>query len=270
MRWSRSPDRRTRWFGRIRKTLDRRRLVRRLRSRRIDVTINPRWDFDHYGALEITRSLGAPVRLGFAEADERVRPSVFTRVVDVPADEHEALKALHLLPEVHAHGRSDLQHPRWYTAADERAAEELVAAAAGAPLIAFGIGADEARKVWPPERFAHCAKTLCEAFGAVAVIVGSRADSVAAARVAAIAPNCINLAAATSLPVAAAVIARAALFIGNDAGPMHLAAAAGVPIVEIRCHPRAGAPEHRYSPARFGPRRTSDHAATGRPGGRVH
>lgn len=247
------PDRRSRRFGRAQKALDRRRLVRRLRSCRMDMTINPRWDFDHYGALEIIRSLGAPVRLGFAEADKRVQPSVFTRVVEVPADEHEALKPLHLLPEADVRARSDLKHPRWFSAADERAADELVAAA-DAPLIVFGIGADEGRKVWPPERFARCAETLCERFGAVAVIVGSKADSGSAARFATIAPNCINLAGATSLPVAAAVIARAALFVGNDAGPMHLAAAAGVPIVEIRCHPRAGAPEHRYGPERFGPR----------------
>jgi heptosyltransferase-2 len=44
------------------------------------------------------------------------------------------------------------------------------------------------------------------------------------------------------------------LFVGNDAGPMHLAAAAHVPIVEVRCHPRSGQPAHRYGPARFGPR----------------
>ena len=34
---------------------------------------------------------------------------------------------------------------------------------------------------------------------------------------------------------------------------MHLAAAAGVPVIEISCHPLGGAPEHENSPLRFGP-----------------
>jgi heptosyltransferase-2 len=64
----------------------------------------------------------------------------------------------------------------------------------------------------------------------------------------------VNLAGTTPLPVVAAVIARSVLFVGNDSGPMHLAAAARVPVVEITCHPHSGGLEHRYSPARFGPR----------------
>ena len=247
------PDRRTRWFGRIRRAVDRYRLIRRLRRRRIDVLIVPRWDFDHYGALKIARRSGAPLRLGFAETTKRSEPEAFTRVVDAPADEHEALKPLRLLPAVHQRDWSELEHPQWFTAEDERAADKLLASADG-PLIVFGIGADEARKVWPAERFALSAVALCEAFRAVAVVVGSRDDGQAASRFAAIAPTCINLAGATTLPVAAAVIARAMLFVGNDAGPMHLAAAAHVPVVEIRCHPRSGQPAHRYGPARFGPR----------------
>ncbi len=34
------------------------------------------------------------------------------------------------------------------------------------------------------------------------------------------------------------------MFIGNDAGPMHLAAAAGVPVIEISCHPKDGSLSH--------------------------
>ncbi|MGD0198643.1 MAG: glycosyltransferase family 9 protein [Solirubrobacteraceae bacterium] len=246
------PDRRTRWFGRTRQAFDRYRLERQLRSRQIDVMIVPRWDVDHYGALKVLRSLQAPVRVGFAEADKRYRRSALTRVVGAPAAEHEALKALRLLPQADHRDWSQLEHPLWYAAEDARAADRLLASAEG-PLIVFGIGADEARKVWPAERFARSAVVLCEAFGAVAVIVGGPADRAAAARFAVIAPDSINLVGATSLPVAAAVIARAALFVGNDAGPMHLAAAARVPIVEIRCHPQSGQAEHRYSSARFGP-----------------
>lgn len=246
------PDRRTRWFGRLRRMADGRRLSRELRRRQIEMTIIPRWDFDYYGALKIARRSGATVRLGFAETARRSHATVFTRVVEAPAEEHEALKPLRLLPAIHPRDWSELKHPQWFTAEDTRVADTLLASA-DRPLIVFGIGADEARKVWPVERFALSALALCEAFEAVAVIVGSRDDGPAATRFSAMAPKCINLAGATTLPVAAAVIARAMLFVGNDAGPMHLAAAAQVPIVEIRCHPSSCQPQHRYSQARFGP-----------------
>jgi heptosyltransferase-2 len=43
------------------------------------------------------------------------------------------------------------------------------------------------------------------------------------------------------------------LFIGNDSGPLHLAVAAGIPVVEISCHPADGDPNGENSPDRFGP-----------------
>ncbi len=247
------PDRRTRWFGRVRRAADGLRLARRLRRRAIDVIIVPRWDLDHYGAIAIARRSRAPVRLGFTHAAIGSNAKSLTSTVDAPADEQEALKPLRLLPSGHQHDWADLEHPVWYAPEDAAVADSLLASA-DRPLIVFGIGADEARKVWPAERFAMSALALCETFDALAVVIGSRDDGAAAARFAAIAPQCLNLAGATTLPVAAAVIARAVLFVGNDAGPMHLAAAAQVPIVEIRCHPQSGPRGHRYSPARFGPR----------------
>lgn len=247
-----APDRRTRWFGRLRRLADRERLVRRLQQRPIDLLIVPRWDFDYWGALRVARRLHAPASVGFAEAAKSLRRPVFTRVVEAPMGEHEAHKPLRLLPQGEQHGGGALEHPVWYSESDVAAADELLAHVDG-PLIVFGIGAGEARKVWPAERFAQTAVELCRAFGAVAVVVGGRTDRLAAARFAAIAPDCVNLTAGTPLPVVAAVIARSALFVGNDSGPMHLAAAAHVPVVEISCHPRTGGSDHRYSPTRFGP-----------------
>jgi len=63
----------------------------------------------------------------------------------------------------------------------------------------------------------------------------------------------INTAGRTTLRQAAALMQRCALYVGNDTGPMHLAAAAGLRVVEISCHPRDGSRAHPQSPARFGP-----------------
>jgi ADP-heptose:LPS heptosyltransferase len=46
-------------------------------------------------------------------------------------------------------------------------------------------------------------------------------------------PGALDLVGMLSLPEAAAVLRRSALFIGNDSGLMHLAAAAGAPTVGL-------------------------------------
>ena len=43
------------------------------------------------------------------------------------------------------------------------------------------------------------------------------------------------------------------MYVGNDTGPMHMASALGVPVIEISCHPANGLPAHERSPLRFGP-----------------
>jgi lipopolysaccharide heptosyltransferase II len=57
----------------------------------------------------------------------------------------------------------------------------------------------------------------------------------------------------TTLRQTAAVLKYCKLFIGNDTGPMHLASAVGVPVIEISAHPRDGSLSHHNSPYRFGP-----------------
>uniref|UniRef100_UPI0022EB7841 glycosyltransferase family 9 protein n=1 Tax=Falsiroseomonas oryzae TaxID=2766473 RepID=UPI0022EB7841 len=86
----------------------------------------------------------------------------------------------------------------------------------------------------------------------IAVLGGpGGAERAMAAPVLAALPQAVDLVGALSLPEAAAVLRRAALFIGNDSGLMHLAAAAGAPTLGLfgqsdsreygPCGPRAAA-----------------------------
>jgi len=53
-----------------------------------------------------------------------------------------------------------------------------------------------------------------------------------------------------------ALMKKSKLFIGNDSSGMHFASAAGIPIIEISCHPLGGKKNHPNSPVRFGPYKT--------------
>ena len=85
---------------------------------------------------------------------------------------------------------------------------------------------------WEPGRWAELADALVARYGAQILLVGTPADGADLVE-AAMASRCRNLAGLTTVPELAALLARCDLFIGADSGVMHLAAAAGVPLVAL-------------------------------------
>jgi ADP-heptose:LPS heptosyltransferase len=126
--------------------------------------------------------------------------------------------------------------PVTWTAPEDRARAAALLPA-DRPVIALGPTANWLPKVWPAERFAALFQALAAGPlpGAVPVIfAGSGPDEAAmAAPLRAALPGAIDLTGKLALPEVAACLARAALYIGNDSGLMHLAAAAGVPTLGL-------------------------------------
>jgi ADP-heptose:LPS heptosyltransferase len=119
----------------------------------------------------------------------------------------------------------------WTAPADVQRIAEILA---DAPVIALAPTANWLPKVWPPERFAAFFHRMAGP-DTRAVILGGPGEaerSMAAPLLAAL-PDAIDLVGRLSLPEAAACLERAALFIGNDSGLMHLAAAAGTPTIGL-------------------------------------
>ena len=90
------------------------------------------------------------------------------------------------------------------------------------------------RKRWSVERFAKVADGLADGADIRIVIMGGKDDAPAAAELASrTRAPIINAVGQTSLGETAALARRCALFIGNDSSPLHIAAAAGTPVVGI-------------------------------------
>jgi len=91
-----------------------------------------------------------------------------------------------------------------------------------------------AAKQWPPERYAALADRLYETHGLFTLLTGDAHDRVLATRIRDLmrAPAA-DLTGETSIGVLGALYARSALFVGNDSGPTHLAAATGIPVVAV-------------------------------------
>lgn len=109
----------------------------------------------------------------------------------------------------------------------------------GAPVLAVGPTANWRGKQWRPERFAELALRLTAAAGPlpgarVAVFAAAHERGQAAPLLAALPPGrCLDLTGRTDLLTAAAALGRCALFIGNDTGIMHIAAAMGTPTLGL-------------------------------------
>ena len=120
----------------------------------------------------------------------------------------------------------------WWTAQHDAEAEALLGGDTS-PILAIGPTANWAGKVWPAERFIETIGTLTAADGPlpnarVAVLGGPGEAAQAEPVLNAIAPDRrIDMVGKTHLLTVAAVLSRAALFIGNDSGLMHMSGAVG-------------------------------------------
>jgi len=129
----------------------------------------------------------------------------------------------------------------WTAPHHERAADALLPP--GAPVLAIGPAANWRGKQWRPERFAELARRLTAAGGplpgariAVLAAAHERAQAMpllSAMPAARVPGEVIDLVGRTDLLTAAAVLRRCAMFIGNDTGLMHIAAASGTPTLGL-------------------------------------
>ncbi len=100
-----------------------------------------------------------------------------------------------------------------------------------AMLIGVHPGSAWATKRWLPARFAELCLRL-KADGLTPVIIGGPEDRALGVRIAQ-ESGALDLVGRTDLEDLKALMGRLALFVTNDSGPMHLAAATGVPVVAI-------------------------------------
>ncbi len=125
----------------------------------------------------------------------------------------------------------------WTSPQDQAAAAETLPP--GGPVLAVSASASAPFKEWPAERFAEMAQRLTGEGGPlagarVAAFGGPGDETTAAAALALTSPErAINLAGRLSLPQTAACLERAALFVGNDSGLMHISAASGAPTLGL-------------------------------------
>jgi len=213
-------------------------LLGELRRRRFDCVLDLT-DGDRSAIL--ARLSGAPVRVGFNE-ERRWRGLLYTSVVQARALTHrverdlEAVRALGMEPKASPLVLCTSSQDNEEAA---RILEELGmggGAPAGdtRPLVMMHPGARYWFKAWPAERFAELADRLTDDCGCQVLVGGDAHDRPVAEAIQARARSAPTvMAGRTTLLQLAAILKRCALFVGNDNGPMHMAAAMGTPVVAL-------------------------------------
>jgi ADP-heptose:LPS heptosyltransferase len=113
--------------------------------------------------------------------------------------------------------------------------EEKLAAIRGRNFVAINIGGKVESKDWGDENWIALLRLMMIRYSSLALVfVGSADEFDRSAELAAVWPGpTLNLCGYLAPRESAAAMKRAALFVGHDSGPMHLAAACGVPCVAL-------------------------------------
>lgn len=196
-----------------------------LRAQRYEVAV------DFQGAIKsalLARFSEAPVVYGMAEPREGAATMLYTR--------HAFVRGSHVVEQnlslAEAVARRPLEMPEINFPCDpavEKKWDDHLRAIGDFALLNPGAG--WGAKQWPAERYGHVAQRLAEDGMKSLINFGPGEESLMQAVESASHGAATGM--ACSLTELVALTRRARLFIGGDTGPMHLAAALGVPVVAI-------------------------------------
>jgi heptosyltransferase-2 len=234
---------------------------KRLRRRHFDFAISPRWDTDEHLATFLCVLSDAANRVGYSETATPAKSQInhgFDAAFDIclpPGPvRHEVLRNLEIGKVLGARISDENLEIRLTETDRNNAAGLLTNIPRSRRLVALGIGAQSPGRRWPLERYAAVITRLSKCERIHPVILCSAAERREAERLAAMFPGKSTAASGAPIRDVCAILERCQLFIGNDSGCAHLAAAVNCPTIVISRHPRDGDPNHFNSPVRFGPR----------------
>ncbi|HEY4817179.1 MAG TPA: lipopolysaccharide heptosyltransferase II [Candidatus Acidoferrum sp.] len=216
----------------------RQRLDQDLRAQKFDVALLLQNAFD---AAWLAWRAGIPERIGYARDGRNL---LLTKKIAVPKPgqipPHEQFYYLELLRRAGwIDSLPNESFVRLEVTQEQRLRAEQTLAASGArqkvPRIAIGAGASYgSAKCWPPDRFADFVNHFRGHTDAEVILFGTPSEhTVSDAIAAGIKGPSISLVGKTAIADLPALLARCHLFVGNDSGAMHVAAAVGLPVVAI-------------------------------------
>lgn len=213
-------------------------LAKELRASNFDVALLLQNAFD---AAWLAWRANIPQRIGYARD---ARTFLLTKAIPVPKHgeipPHEKFYYLELLRRAGwIDALPDDPHIalKVSDASRQRAALTLLEAGARPHALRIAVGAGASygsAKCWPPDRFAKALNALLSHTDADIILFGTSAEaSVSCAIAKDLRRPPIDLTGKTPIAELPALLSQCQLFLGNDSGAMHVAAAVGLPVVAV-------------------------------------
>lgn len=214
------------------------RLRRRLRELQFDTTIDLQCLTKSAVAAWLS---GAQRRIGKSGPGGRELSPWFHNELTEPGGEHVIDQYLSMLRSLDINS-TDVRFDLPERSEDARMVENFLRTSrlSDRQFAILNPGAGWPSKVWPPERYGAIAQHLARVHALRSVAVWSGPDELRMAKtIVATSGGHSILAAPTSMTELGALCRRAALFLGSDTGPMHLAVAVGTPTISMHGPSRA-------------------------------
>ncbi len=245
-------------------------------EKKYDLAICPQWGDEKRDLLLLAYMSGARERVCYRQAiglvyypkanigpdaEDFQRALRFRAGMTPPELIHEVPRVMYMLKLLGLSVEDDRLEV-WVSEKDQARARRWLAPYQGALLVTLGIGAGSGERKYPIEKYRVALEEIVRRYPkAVFVVLGAASEREDAAYLTAHLPadRLLNLTEQTTLRESAAVAAETALYLGNDTGLMHMAAAAGKPIImpHIEAMDRVMECPGLYSAfARFSPWRT--------------
>jgi ADP-heptose:LPS heptosyltransferase len=213
------------------------RFVKRVWPLEIEVMLQPGTLYWYVPSRALAWFSGAPLRMCWEDPDSGVDTGggFHTHKLPFPNSWHETDKCFRMLEAMGLHGEAR-QLDTWWTEEDARRGEAIAREARKGrrKLVALGLAGSEPLRRWPRQRYLDVIRGV-EAQRDAAFLVLGGSD---------VADDCRWLSERVSemvtypgdrlpLGVVWAAIAQCDLYLGNDTGLMHMAAAARIPVVAV-------------------------------------
>lgn len=241
--------------------------VDKLLKKNFDLAILPRWDIDGYNGSFLVYFSGAEVRLGYSEyvapkknIYNRNYDRLFTNLINDKSIKHGVEHNLQVIEFLGGQVEND-ELELWIKDEDKEYANILLEkqeVAENSFLTGVGPGALLPRKRWPVDRFTKIIEKIIQHHSVNVALFGSKNEGEFGKYIeenigVSYKPRIINLIGKTTLRQAAAVLQNCKIYVGNDSGLAHIAAAMKVPVVRISSWNLSGDKSSQNSNKRFMP-----------------
>lgn len=209
--------------------------LKTLRERRYDISI----DFASGDrAAYLSLLAGVPYRIGF-KSGEGWRRVILNRIIDVPNNVHTVKRYLLILEEALGLKTEDTAMELYTEKGDDDYISQWLKknCIEGKKMVVINPGGRYWFKRWQTGKWASLIDLIQGKLGVPVVITGAgREKEDIRTIMAGMKTQAYSIAGQTTVLELASLLKMAALYIGNDSGPMHIASAVGTPVVAL-CGP---------------------------------